>query len=66
VAATLSWTMSAVGAFCKADTVAGDDNTGELSWESIWSKFSSPGLVEETELIYRTSNGHIGANGDCH
>ena len=55
VACMLSWTMSFVGAFFKADITAGDDITGELSFERVWSKFATPGLIEETEPIRCTS-----------
>jgi hypothetical protein len=51
VAAALSWTISRAGAFSKAETTFEDDNAGELTLERVWSKFSTPGLIEEAELM---------------
>jgi hypothetical protein len=60
VAALLICTMSLGGAFFKAATTLGDDSTGELSFESVWSRFATPGLTEETDPIQYTSGQHIG------
>ena len=57
VAATLNWTMSEGEA---ADTIAGDDNTGEPKLKRVWSKSPTPGLIEETEPIATPPAFHIG------
>src|SRR5271169_2765145 len=64
VADWLNWTMSAVGAFSRADTAAGDDSTGEFTVESVCSKLATPGLSDETEPIATPPLLHIGGSLD--
>ena len=47
----LNCTISLVGAFSRADTTAGEDSTGEFTFESVCSKLATPGLSEETDPI---------------
>src|SRR5208283_2291135 len=51
MASMLNWTMSVAEAFSNAEVTFGDDSTGEPLADSIWSRFATPGLAEETEPI---------------